>query len=116
MEKNYENDEGLNLFYSVMIKEENTRIGVDQLTKIQYDILGIRCDNIVEIALGKDYKTMNYMTDEVEKTNEPNTERRKIIFETTSKKEIEKITLLKNYFETKDIKPLQDYWDNIFDK
>lgn len=57
---------------------------------------------------------MNYMTDEVEKTNEPNAERRKIIFETTSKKEIEKINLLKNYFETKDIKPLQDYWDNLY--
>lgn len=29
MEKKYKNDHGMNLFYSVMIKEENTRIGVD---------------------------------------------------------------------------------------
>lgn len=114
MEIDYENDAGLKLFDEIMIEEEFIKIGLDVLTKEQHDILGVRCDNIVEIALGKDFSFMVYMTDKVEETKVPNPERQKIIFETTSKMEVEKINLLKNYFETKEIKPLQDYWDNLF--
>lgn len=115
MEIDFDNDQGLKLFDEIMIEEEFIKTGLDTFTKVQHDVLDIKIDNILNIAAGKDYSNMNYRTDIVGKLPAPNPEKQKNIFETTSKTQAEKINLMKSYFSTKELKPLQDYLDKLLE-
>ena len=56
---------------------------------------------------------MVYMTDVEAETKVSNPQRQKDTFKSTFKKEAVKIKLMKDYFETGDLKPMEDYWDRL---
>lgn len=71
--------------------------------------------NLVEIALGNDFTSIDYITDKKEEIDNPDPKRQKVIFETLSKKKKVHIDLMKDYFETNYLNPLQDYLDRLFE-
>ena len=71
--------------------------------------------NLVEIALGNDFTSIDYITDKKEEIDNPDPKRQKVIFETLSKKKKVHIDLMKDYFENNYLNPLQDYLDRLFE-
>lgn len=116
MEFDFQNDEGVSLLYDILIKEEQTKTGSDNFTRQQLHGIDVKAINITAISQGKDFNHVNYMVESNEDSKiapEINIDRLKLIYETTSKKESSKIKLMKDYFATGDLKPLQYYLDKL---
>ena len=114
MEIDIENDKGVRLFNHIIMEQDYLKTGNENYSNHQLDSIGVLRDNIIAIALGKDYTSMDYIAANKEDIDNPSLERKKKIYETTSQKEIINIDLLKAYFATRDLKPLQDYLDSLF--
>jgi len=114
VENDYENDEGVKLLIEIIIEEEAKKADYADFSPEQEDMMDTKIENILVIAEGLTYESIVYMTDVEAEFEKPDEERQKIVFDTTSKNEASKIQLMKDYFATKDIKPLQDYWDGLF--
>lgn len=115
MKIDYENDEGVKLLIEIIVEEEAQKIDYADFSPEQKDMMDTKIENILVIAEGLSYESVAYMTDVEAEFESPNIERQKLVFETTSKNEASKIKLMRDYFATKDIKPLQDYWDGLFE-
>ena len=114
MEIDYENDEGVQLFCDILVEEEFIKTGVENKSEEEIDRLQIKTDNILSIAAGHDFRKMVYMTDNLIEKDNPNPERQKTAFASTITNEVEKISIMKNYFATGDLKPLQEFWNNLY--
>lgn len=113
MDIDYENDEGVKLFIQIVDYEERKKNNNQEFSDNQNLQVDTKIENILIIAFGLNYKRIVYITDdEIEKDN-ADPERQKIAFETISKREVQKIIMMKDYFSTKNLKPLQDYWDAL---
>lgn len=115
MELDYDNGPGLQLLEDILQMEEYKKNGNQDLTVEKLDEIAVKRDNILHVALENDFTFMVYMTDQEKETKVANPERQKVTFETTSNKEVEKVNLMKDYFATGNLKPLQDYLDNLLE-
>lgn len=114
MNVNYGNDRGVKLLLEIIVEEEAQKVDYADFSPDQEDMMDTKIENILVIAEGLTYESIVYMTDVESEFEKPDVERQKIVFDTTSKNEASKIHLMKDYFATKDIKPLQEYWDGLF--
>lgn len=115
MSIDYQNDEGVQLLVEIVIEEEARKIDYADFSPEQEDMMDTKIENILVIAEGLTYEDIVYMTDVKAEFTNPDSERQKLVYETTSKNEASKIQLMKDYFATKDIKPLQEYWDGLLE-
>lgn len=115
MEIDYENNEGIELLRRIILQEDYLKTGNDDYSNEQLDQFGVLVDNIVEIALGNDFKSMDYITDKEEEIDNPNLERKKSAYQSTLTEKKKHIDLMKDYFETNDLNPLQAYLDRLFE-
>lgn len=115
MEIDYENDYGVKLFIQIINEEENKKNNYQEFTKNQDLQINTKIENILSIAFGHNYKRIIYVTDNIVERDNPVPERQKLALETISKMEGAKISLMKDYFSTGDLKPLQDYLDKLLE-
>lgn len=115
MEIDYENDKGLELFAKILAQEHYLKTGKEEFTKEELEQEEILIFNIESLAAGEDYKNMDYITDRQQEIDNPDPKRQKAVFETLSQKKKVHINLLKNYYESGDLKPMQYYLDRLFE-
>lgn len=109
MELDYENDPGLELLARIIDQEHFFKTGREDSTKDEIEYQTVQMHNIIEIALDKDFTEMHYLTENTDEVKKPDIEKMKTVFLTTTKEEAKNIKLMKDYFATGDLKPLQDY-------
>lgn len=115
MELDYEDDPGLELLARIIDQEHFLKTGREDSTESESQSQTVKMQNIIEIALGKDFTEMHYLTDNTYEVENPNVEKKKTVFLSTNKSEAKKIKLMKDYFATGDLKPLQDYLDELME-
>lgn len=115
MELDYENNEGIELLRRIVLQEDYLKTGNDDYSDEQLEQFGVLVDNIVEIALGNDFKSMDYITDREKEIDNPNIERKQAAYQSTSAEKKKHINLMKDYFATNDLNPLQNYLDRLFE-
>lgn len=113
MELDYENDPALEVLARIIDQEHFLKTAREDSTKDEIESQTVQMHNIIEIALDKDFTEMHYLTDNTDEVKNPNIEKKKTVFISTNKSEAKKIKLMKDYFATGDLKPLQDYLDEL---
>ena len=111
MEFDFDNDKGIELL-SEIITKENLK-NSSEPSEDEIETLDVLFDNILHIAMGHGYETMQYFADAYDrheaKKMKVDPVKQKLVYETTLKKQALYIKLLKDYFETNDLKPMQEY-------
>lgn len=106
-------EKGLKIFAEIMVMLELEKSQKSELNSADYDRQAVKMNNITAIAEGKDYLAMGYLYDVESEALEIIETRRKEVFKNTSEHEEQMISLWKTFYETGDIKPLQDFHDRL---